>query len=136
MKKSLSINDSKIIFFDGVCNLCNGFVDFLLPRTEDLYFAPLQGTTAEELFPGLDPSDLGTVIFWNRGHIETESSAVLGALAESRRYLRWSVLILRLVPRFFRDGVYRFIARHRLKWFGRRRTCRMPTPEETVRFLP
>lgn len=127
-----------IIFFDGVCAMCNIFVDLMLraDRNHLFHFAPIQGETARELLPPLaeDPKEWSMIYLDERG-IHEQSDASL----EVYRRLGglWTVLgWLRIIPRAVRNPVYRVIARNRYRWFGRRETCRVPTPEERARFLP
>jgi predicted DCC family thiol-disulfide oxidoreductase YuxK len=125
-----------IVYFDGQCNVCNAFIDFLIRRdhARALKYAPLQGTTAaKRLPPGLN-SDLTTMVYEVDGRIFTESTAALETLAALGGGYRLAKVFL-LVPRFLRDGVYRFVAHHRYLFAGRRETCRLPTPEERAQFL-
>ena len=130
--------DRPIIFFDGVCALCNGFVDLMLrvDRKQVFLFAPIQGETARALLLpiGDDPEQWSMVYLGCRG-IHDQSDASL----EVYRRLGglWSVLgWLRFIPRLVRDPVYRAIARNRYRLFGKRDTCRVPTAAERARFLP
>lgn len=125
-----------ILFFDGVCGLCNGFVDWLLPRDtrERLKFATLQGVKARELLPPDVIQDLDTVVLWYQGKVLTRSDAVLRCLSELGGLWKM-VLVFRLLPPFLRNAVYNLIARKRYLWFGKRHTCRMPLPGERMRFL-
>lgn len=125
-----------ILFFDGVCGLCNGLVDWLLPRDGRavLKYATLQGATAKELLPPEMVTDLNTVVLWHRGRVLTRSDAILSCLSELGGL--WRIVgMLKIVPRPLRDGAYNFIARRRYLWFGQRHTCRMPLPGERLRFL-
>ena len=126
-----------ILFFDGVCGLCNKTVDQLLRIDHDchLRFAPLQGPTAEQLLPAELVEDLDTVVLWHQGQAYQRSRAILNALVIIG--FPWSALgIFKIVPRFLADPIYRFIARNRYRWFGKRETCRLPTSDERARFLP
>jgi predicted DCC family thiol-disulfide oxidoreductase YuxK len=127
-----------IIFFDGVCGMCNRFVDLVLrvDRKELFRFAPLQGTTARELLPPLheDPQQWSMVYLDERGRHDQSDASL-----EVYRRLggAWHVLgLLRFVPRALRNPVYRVVARNRYRWFGKQDTCRVPSPEERRRFLP
>lgn len=131
-------NDAAVVLFDGVCGLCNGTVDFLLRHDTRgaLRFAALQSESGKRLLAecGLPAEALDSVVLVERGRCVTESTAVLQALA----YLGypWRVLsVLRVIPQPLRDIVYRYIARHRYAWFGRRDQCRIPTESEHARFL-
>lgn len=146
--------DGAVILFDGTCNLCDGVVHFILDhervrsRADTLQFAAVQSeagsalleraTTPEQaklLRMGATGSgDPDSVVLIENGRLYTHSTAAL----RIARYLRapWSwFAVLTLVPRFVRDGVYRWIARHRYRWFGKTEACRVPTPELRARFL-
>lgn len=144
-------HEGPILFFDGVCGLCNGFVDFLMARDKRgaFRFAALQGETAaaalapEDLPGEASPPQGGgdgaealrSVILRDGEGLHRRSEAAIRCLAGLGGY--WSLAnLLRLVPRPLRDLGYDFIARHRYRWFGKRETCRMPTPAERGRFLP
>lgn len=126
-----------ILFFDGHCNLCNRSVDFVLrhDRRHRLKVASLQGETAQKELSDDLRGALDTLVLKVDGQIYTQSSGALrtaGLLG-----FPWSLArIFLLVPRFIRDGIYNWVSRNRLRWFGQRDTCRMPTPEERIRFLP
>ncbi|MBY0518755.1 MAG: DCC1-like thiol-disulfide oxidoreductase family protein [Bacteriovoracaceae bacterium] len=125
-----------ILFFDGVCGLCNGLVDWLLPRDprDRLRFATLQGTTAAKLLPPELVNDLDTVVVWHKGKILLRSDAILVCLSEIGGL--WSLCsVLKIIPRPIRDAVYRLIAHYRYVWFGKRQTCRLPLPGERLKFL-
>ncbi len=133
------MNSAKpIIFFDGVCGLCNRFIDLLmhLDGQESFLFAPLQGESAKELLPDEMRVMLSSIVLRHSdGSIVTESTAVLaivGVLPLPWRLFSW----FRLVPTFIRDAVYRFVARNRHRIWPPRLECRMPTESERSRFLP
>lgn len=125
-----------ILFFDGVCNLCNTFVDFVIWRDHQrkFYFAPLQGQTAKQL---LDPAyieDLDTFVLWVDDTPHTKSTGALKVLYGLGGAWRVFGLFL-FLPRLIRDPVYELIARHRYRLFGRKASCRLPRPEEQAHFL-
>jgi len=127
-----------VILFDGVCNLCNGTVNFVIDRDPDGHFkfAALQSTAAQALLKKhrLDPKYLDSVLLIEKGRCYRDSSAAL-RIARRMRGI-WSVLfIFIIVPRFLRDFVYHFIAKRRYRWFGQSDACRIPTPELRARFL-
>ncbi len=121
----------RIVYFDGVCSLCNGFVDYLLPRNPELMFASLQSKTAAERLPRELTAELSTVVFADGGNISTHSEAAIRILAT----IYPSAKALLILPRVLRDFIYRLVARYRYAIFGKRETCRMPTPQERARFL-
>tara|TARA_A100001037_G_C14752389_1_gene458141 strand:- start:25 stop:471 length:447 start_codon:yes stop_codon:yes gene_type:complete len=131
-----------IVFFDGVCNLCNRSVDFVLrvDRRRVFRFASLQGETArlaESRLPVREP-DAGSwsmVLLDDSGCYERSEAAlrVMKKLGGGAGFLGCLGLC---VPKFLRDGVYRIIARKRYDWFGRKESCRLPSLEEQAVFLP
>ncbi len=130
-----------IFFFDGVCNLCNATVDFLLrhDRRGRLRFAPLQGPTAQRLLEGrvVASGETGIpdgVVLWEAGRVSMRSSAALRSLVHMGGVWRLGGLFM-AVPRPLRDAVYDLVAHRRYRWFGRRDSCRLPTPAEAERFL-
>lgn len=126
-----------IIFFDGVCHLCNGFVDFIVLRdTKHQYlFAPLQGSTATQKLPANDLKDLETVILYTGNATYKKSSAVLKVLIGLGGWYRLFGLCF-LLPSPLRNWAYGWTARHRYAWFGASESCRLPTPEEKEFLLP
>lgn len=132
-----------ILFFDGVCGLCNAVVDFLVAHDHRrrLRYAPLQGETfravAREV-PWLRNVDS---VIAMREHADgrreffVHSRAALFAFGQLGG--PWLLLgLLGWVPRFLSDGLYRFVARIRYAVFGKREQCRLPTPGERALFLP
>jgi predicted DCC family thiol-disulfide oxidoreductase YuxK len=128
------------ILFDGVCNLCNGFVQFVIRHDSSgrFRFAALQSESGQALLAahGVTPAAEGpeTVMLVADGQVYTHSTAVL----HIARGLggAWGLLYAgRVLPRAWRDALYRFVARHRYQWFGRQDACMLPTPELAQRFL-
>jgi predicted DCC family thiol-disulfide oxidoreductase YuxK len=128
-----------VLFFDGVCNLCNAAVQFIIRHDKrgGIRFAPLQSIPGKAAAAavlqryGRMPDSL---IFFDEGQYFIESDAALrvaGYLNGGWRALRG----LRIFPRFLRDAAYRIIARYRYRWFGRQDACMMPTPALKRRFL-
>lgn len=130
-----------IILFDGVCNLCNGFINFIIDRDPEgvFQFGSLQSQKAKDLLnrtsgPESNPDALDSIILVEQGKAFTHSTAVLRIL--SYLGLPWKLLYsLIVVPRPVRDWVYDRVASNRYDWFGRRMRCRVPTPELKERFI-
>jgi predicted DCC family thiol-disulfide oxidoreductase YuxK len=127
-----------IILFDGVCNLCNGSVQFIIrhdPRAH-FHFAALQSAEAQQLLAdaGYNGADLSSVVLLEDGKVYERSAA---ALRIARNLSGgWKLLTsLVIVPRPIRDLVYNWIARNRYSWFGKRDECMIPTPELRNRFI-
>ncbi|MDG1794680.1 MAG: thiol-disulfide oxidoreductase DCC family protein [Flavobacteriaceae bacterium] len=126
------------VFFDGVCTLCNRGVNFLIKHDKKgvLKFASLQSEYAQNVIPKalLDRDNLDTIIVYTDGKFYERSKAVL-KLCKVLGGGFYVVLIGYLIPRFIRDGLYRFIANNRYRWFGTQSQCRVPTPDLKERFL-
>jgi predicted DCC family thiol-disulfide oxidoreductase YuxK len=130
--------ENATVLFDGECNLCNGSVQFILRRDPAgrFRFASLQSDAGRELRHqyGLHTESIDTVVLIAGDKAYTRSDAALG-IARRLGGL-WPVLYVgMIVPRFIRDRIYNFIARNRYRWFGKRESCYMPTPELRGRFL-
>ena len=137
MSQSIDVPERPIIFFDGVCGICNRFVDTIVRAdTSDIFrFASLQGESARELLPAL-PDDPGqwSVVYLDEWGLHDQSEASLRVF---RRLggVWWFLSLALFVPRLVRDPIYRSIARNRYRWFGRRDRCRVPSQSERRRFL-
>lgn len=132
------MNTERVILFDGVCNFCNNAVNFTLKRNKkaNIYFAPLQSETGSTLLKqyGLPLHDMESFVFIENGKAYQQSTAALRVC----RHLSgiWPVCYMfMVVPKFIRDGIYNWIARNRYKWFGKKESCMIPTPEIKARFL-
>jgi predicted DCC family thiol-disulfide oxidoreductase YuxK len=127
-----------IILFDGVCNFCNGSVNFIIDRDPDAYFkfAPLQSEVGEKLLAEnkIDKAVTDSVVLIEDGKVYTHSTA---ALRVARRLSgAWSWFYnFRFVPPFIRDFAYRLFAKNRYRLFGKQEACMLPTPEVRSRFL-
>ena len=126
-----------IVYFDGVCNLCNGFINFLIrvDQHRRLRFAPLQGKTAQARGIHRGDSIPSSIVVHDGSVAFAESDAVLRIFSCLGGI--WAVFgLARIIPKPFRDGFYRVIAQNRYVIFGRRDTCRVPTAAERELFLP
>ena len=127
-----------VILFDGVCNLCNGFVQFVIEhdRTGRFKFASLQSDVAREFLKEA-PADFrntDSVILLENGKFYQQSTAALRILRHLAAPWSWLYAFI-ILPAFLRDIVYAFIARNRYRWFGQQESCMLPTPELKGRFL-
>jgi len=127
-----------ILLFDGVCNLCSHSVNFILDRDpkDKFRFASLQSEKGQALLQthSLPTQDFNSFVYIKKGKVYLQSTAALKVLQTIGGL--WSLLYLFIiVPPFIRDSVYDFISKNRYKFFGKKEMCRVPTPEERVRFL-
>ncbi len=132
------MNEQPVILFDGVCNFCNGAVNFTIRRNKknDILFAPLQSEQGQALLKqyNLPFKEMESFVFIENGKAYQRSTAALKVC----RHLNslWPVCYgLIIVPKFIRDGIYNWIAKNRYKWFGQKDSCMIPTPEIKARFL-
>jgi predicted DCC family thiol-disulfide oxidoreductase YuxK len=127
-----------IVLFDGVCNLCNGSVHFIVDRDKAarFSFAPLQSPLGQQLCTrfGLPTQHYDSLVLIEHGKIFLRSTSAL-RIARRLRF-PWFLLAAGLIlPRFLRDPFYNLIARNRYRWFGKEESCRIPTPDLRKRFL-
>lgn len=128
---------SGLLFFDGVCGMCNGLINFMMAedRNSALRYATLQGETAKENVSPAYLEELNSIVYIEGDKTYTESDGVIHALASMGGIYKL-VLVFKFVPKFIRDKIYAYISRNRYKWFGKKESCRMPTPEEREKLLP
>ena len=131
-------NQSPVILFDGVCNLCNGSVQFVLLRDKAGYFkfTSLQSEAGQALLEkfNLPKEEYNSFILVEGDQIFFRSTAALRVAKKLDG--PWKALyVFNIIPAFIRDGVYNFIAKNRYRFFGKRETCMLPRPEWKSRFL-
>tara|TARA_R100000935_G_C2826161_1_gene162409 strand:- start:440 stop:859 length:420 start_codon:yes stop_codon:yes gene_type:complete len=131
--------NKKIILFDGVCNLCNNAINFIIEHDkEDVFrFASLQSELGRKMVSerGIDPEVLDSIILIEPGVVYYEKSTAALKIAKD---LSGGYSLLRVflyLPESLRDGVYNFVAANRYKWFGKKDSCMIPTPELKAKFL-
>jgi predicted DCC family thiol-disulfide oxidoreductase YuxK len=127
-----------LILFDGVCNLCNAWVRFVIRRDPTGVFrfaaqqSPVGQAVIEEHVRGAAP--LSSIVLIADGRVYTESDAILQIFALLGAPWSW-IALLRIIPRRARDTCYRFVVRHRYRWFGRTETCQVPSADVRSRFI-
>lgn len=126
------------MLFDGVCNFCNASVNLILrnDKKNHFLFAALQSETGIALQQkyGLPFQNIQSIVLIKNEKVFLKSDAALKIA--SLMGFPWNILsIFLLLPRFFRNAVYDWVARNRYKWFGKRNTCRIPSVEEKAKFL-
>jgi predicted DCC family thiol-disulfide oxidoreductase YuxK len=127
-----------VLLFDGVCNLCNSSVQFILKheKNQNLKFAAIQSEAGEKVLTHfkINPNETNSVILISDDHVYTASDAVL-KLTHHLKFPYSLGKILVLVPKAFRDFFYKKVAQNRYNWFGKRESCMIPTPQLRKRFL-
>lgn len=126
-----------ILFFDGVCHLCNNLVDQLIAHDKQhrLFFAPLQGETSSQILPEDLRRQIDTVVLCHQGKLYLRSDAIIKAISLLGGFYTLTK-VLSLVPRFLRDFLYNWIAKNRYLWWGKRDFCRIPAQSEKPYLLP
>ena len=137
----MNIPNKHIILFDGVCNLCNSSVDFILKhdKHQRFYFASLQSEFGQELlsFYKMDTTDFDTFLYYNpeKSKLYNRSTAALQVLPKLNKWYFKLLTIGFIFPRFIRDAVYNLVSKNRYKWFGQKDSCALTPPELKHRFL-
>lgn len=123
-----------VVLFDGVCNLCNGFVNFIIDHDKEnvFKFASLQSEFAKSLVEDKF-SDMSTVVYYDGIKFYDKSEAVF-EIAKKLPIIRW-VAFFSILPKSLLDGVYMLISKNRYRVFGKTESCRIPTPELRAKFL-
>ncbi|RMB60514.1 thiol-disulfide oxidoreductase DCC family protein [Dokdonia sinensis] len=132
------LEDKKIILFDGVCNLCNSSITFVIKKDrKDLFrYAPLQSEAGQFLTQKhkIDPTETDSIILVEGERASIKSTAALRVA----RHLKGAYPLLfgfMIIPNFIRNWVYDYVAKNRYKWFGKKDACMIPTPELRSKFL-
>ena len=131
--------DKKIVLFDGVCNLCNSSVNYIIDRDKnDVFrFAALQSELGQQIqqYIGLNTNQLDSIILYiPKEAYYTKSSAAIRIMSEFRGF--WKLTRgFYIFPTFIRNLVYNYIAKNRYKWYGKKEQCRIPTPALQQKFL-
>jgi predicted DCC family thiol-disulfide oxidoreductase YuxK len=130
--------EKPILLFDGICNVCNASVDFVLKNdnSRSILFCSLQSEKGKELlrYYQMNAEDLTTVVLIDKGKVYIKSDAILRT-AKIMGF-PWNLSqIFFIVPRFLRDYLYTKFAANRYKWFGKKETCRIPITKEKQRFI-
>lgn len=129
--------NNPVIFFDGVCNLCNASVQFTIEHDKKnvFKFTALQGEYAKKILPqfSVDLNKIDSIVLIEDKEFYTKSTA---ALKIARRLSGlWPILyVFIIIPKFIRDWFYDFIAKNRYKWWGKQESCWVPTPDLQSKF--
>ena len=129
----------KIVLFDGVCNLCNSAIRFIIKHDhkDQFRYAPLQSELGRRLTTqrNIDTSKLDSIIVIEPGVAYYEKSNAALEIGKDLKGYRTLSKIASLIPSSIRDIVYDFVARNRYKWYGQKQECMIPTPELKAKFL-
>lgn len=132
-------DNKKIILFDGVCNLCNSVVQFVIKHDKkDVFrFVALQSEKGQEILKhiGINLQHIDSIILYEPGiAYYYKSSAVIEIAKNLGSWLSFSI-IFKIIPHFLRNLIYDYVARNRYKWYGKKESCMIPTPELKEKFL-
>lgn len=132
------MKEQPIILFDGLCNFCNGAVNFIIRHDKKAVFkfAALQSKKGQELVEkfNLPTTNFDSLVLIENGKAYKQSTAGLRLYNKLPWYWKWTQVFW-IVPGFLRNGIYDLIAKNRYKWFGKKETCMIPAPEVKNRFL-
>ncbi|MBL7684369.1 MAG: DUF393 domain-containing protein [Flavipsychrobacter sp.] len=135
----MDTTNNPILYFDGVCNLCNASVQYVIrkDKKEVFRFASLQSRAGEQILHRYREKHTivpDSILLWHKDKIYVQSDAALHTLILFGGIYKLAVILL-VIPRFIRDAVYNFVAKNRYKWFGKKDTCMVPAKEQQHRFL-
>jgi predicted DCC family thiol-disulfide oxidoreductase YuxK len=129
----------KIILFDGICNLCNGAVQFIIKHDKkDIFrFVALQSEMGKEIcnYIGVDQSKIDSIILYNPGIAYYYKSSAVLEIGEDLGGIYSLASVLKIFPEKLRNHIYDYIAKNRYNWYGKKESCMIPTPELKNKFL-
>ncbi len=131
--------DKKLILFDGVCNLCNSSVLYVIKRDKNnrFLFAPLQSDIGKKVITtyGIDTNKIDSILLYDPKHGVSYKSSAAIAIARHLNFPVNALIVFKIIPAFIRNWFYDFIAKNRYKWYGKKDACMIPTPELKSKFL-
>ena len=131
--------DKKIILFDGICNLCNASVQFVIKRdTKDVFrFVPLQSDLGNKILNhiGINREQTDSIVLYEPGKAYFYKAEAALKIINEFGGLYYLLNILQIFPKFISNAVYDYIAKNRYHWYGKQESCMMPTPELAAKFL-
>ena len=131
--------NKKIILFDGLCNLCDNAVQYVIKHDKkDVFrFVALQSDLGKKIlnYLNVDTSKMDSIILYEPGIAYFyKSDAALDIVKDLNVFLKWSI-IFKIIPSSLRNPIYDYVARNRYKWYGKKDACMIPTPELKAKFL-
>ena len=131
--------DKKIILFDGICNLCNSAVQFVIKRDKkDVFrFVPLQSELGQKITAhiGIDHKHIDSFILYEPGKAYYYKASAAFETAKEFGGIYSLLRIFSIFPSFITNFVYDYVAKHRYQWYGKKESCMVPTPELRTKFL-
>ena len=131
--------NKKIILFDGVCNLCDNMVNFIIKNDKkDIFrFVAQQSDLGQEILKhiGVNPADIDSIILYEPGIAYYYKSSAAIEIAKHLRGIFNLGIVFKIIPSALRNPIYDYIARNRYKWYGKKDQCMIPTPELKAKFL-
>lgn len=131
--------DKKIILFDGICNLCDNTVQFLIKRdTKDVFrFVAIQSDPGQQIIKhiGIDTSKTDSIILYEPGHAYYYKAEAALKIAKELGGVYSLLSLFTILPKGFSNIIYDYVARNRYKWYGKKEACMIPTPEMKAKFL-
>lgn len=131
--------DKKIILFDGVCNLCDSLVQFIIKRDKkDIFrFVAFQSDLGKEIIKhiGIDPKNTDSVVLYEPGVAYYYKSRAALEIAKHLGGIFNLATFFRIIPSFLRNSIYDYVAKNRYKWYGKKDSCLIPSPELKSKFL-
>ena len=132
------MENKKIIFYDGVCNMCNSFVNTIisLDKKNQLFFSPLNGKIAKKLLKEHSEKikNIDSVIFYSHSKISVKSKAVIDIINSLGSFYK-IISILNIIPSLLLDYIYDLVAKNRYSWFGKKSSCPMPDKKIVSQFI-
>jgi predicted DCC family thiol-disulfide oxidoreductase YuxK len=136
---SLIPKDKKLILFDGICNLCNTSVQYVIKHDDKdvFFFAPLQSETGKKIINhyNIDTSKIDSILLYSEDNGLAYKSTAALKIASKLGFPLHLLIVFFIVPTFIRNVVYDYIAKNRYKWFGKREECMIPTKKLKEKFL-
>lgn len=131
--------DKKIVLFDGVCNLCNSSVLYIIKhdKKDQFRFVSLQSELGKQIvkYIGVDPNKTDSIILYEPGRAYYHKSGAALEIARNLSGIFNISLVFNLIPTFLRDPIYDYVAKNRYKWYGKQEQCMIPSPELASKFL-
>ncbi|WP_460218978.1 thiol-disulfide oxidoreductase DCC family protein [Psychroserpens sp. MEBiC05023] len=138
MNKNLP-KHKQLILFDGVCNLCNSSIQYVIKHDKNslFMFAPLQSAIGQKIIETyqIDTHKTDSILLYSQDNgLSTKSTAAL-KIAKHLGFPRNMLVLFFIIPTSLRNWIYDYIAKNRYKWYGKKESCMIPTPELKSKFL-